>query len=311
MIKDELSDTLSFPFPSNVAPWSEKKAATIHGKGPKLIGAGHGQTVIAAENVQSYIYDVQRTWLAEDAATGVAVIDLRNLHIQGDFSLVPNPGKFPFLDASYSTFTGSVDFGGAEFMGNAVFENTEFKKTCSFQNTKFHAAASFNNAIFYDSTSFIGAHFATAPKFHEAKLHGDTSFRNATFVRTTTERDYQAYRRLRELMHNMKETYQEGEFFVYEQRTFRHLQFVGARKKFRLSLEASVSWLYDVMCRYGQSISRPLQWLIFINVGFSGLFCLAGDSAIVHDRTSGIGQIPPAVGLTLQNLFKETLINPD
>ena len=298
---ENLADSLHSFFPDNEAPWSKLKAAAIR-SGRGTLGATN-QIAVPADVVQSYIYDVQRTWKTEGAAKGVAVIDLRDLYIQGEIDLIPQPGQFPIIYTGHTTFTDSVGFHGAEFMSNAVFENTEFKKTCSFQDTIFHAVTSFNNSIFHDSTSFIGAHFSKAPKFHETKLHGDTSFRGATFSRTKTDNDYEAYRRLRELMHNMKASLQEGEFFVYEQRTLRNLQFVGARKKYRLSLEASVSWLYDVICRYGQSIGRPLFWLLFINVGFAGIFYFACDGSIIHDKITEIGRVPPAIGLTLQNLF--------
>ena len=144
--KEEMADHLSSFFPDNQAPWSEQKAAAIRGgRGWRVTEYGN-QMDIPADVVQSYIYDVQRTWKTEDAAKGVAVIDLRNLYIQGEIDLIPHPGQFPFIYVSNTTFADSVGFYSAEFMGNAVFENTEFKKTCSFQDAIFHAVASFNNS---------------------------------------------------------------------------------------------------------------------------------------------------------------------
>lgn len=298
--KEEAAEMLSFPFRSPVAAWSTKKATAL------LAGRqddGFGRRIIDAGTVASYIYDVQRTWLKANSADGSAVIDLSNLVIRGDISLITTEGKFPFLNVSNTIFQDVASFAGAEFENTVVFEKVEFMKLCSFARTKFKAAASFNNSTFHYSTDFSEACFSAAPTFHEAKLHEDTSFRSTTFTRTKTHRDYSAYRRLRELMHDSKEAIQEGEFFVYEQRTLRHMQFMESRKKRRLSLEGSVSWVYDKICRYGQSIGRPLFLLIALNVAFATTFWLTDAATIAQNSTAGMKGFSPGIGLTLQNIL--------
>ena len=129
----------------------------------------------------------------------------KNLKFLGsvDFnSIDANAGIFEKIDFSEIDWHGDVSFKGMQFSGPANFSKSKFRGKCNF-----------NRAIFSDSTTFFETHFHHAPTFHEASLHRDTSFTDSKFDECSSEEDWRAFRRLREIMGDFKADVENSIFF--------------------------------------------------------------------------------------------------
>jgi hypothetical protein len=217
-------------------------------------------------------------------------------------------------------FNGSTDFSEAIFVQGANFSKSTFHSDSNFTNSTFHkktsfSGASFNyvdfsSAHFYDEldcsnirfnakTCFSNTRFTKPLWLHEAIMHQDTSFHNATFSSFKTEEDWRAYRTLKLIMGSFRATEEEGRFFAYEQRTRCNL----LRQKNRFSITGNLSWVYDLMSDYGENIAKPLVGLAIINACFVGFYYIIGGIALTNATNSWLSQIHPAIGLGIQSML--------
>jgi hypothetical protein len=198
--------------------------------------------------------------------------------------------SFRMTNFSKTQFLGEVSFSAAIFNEGADFKECIFPKPCNFNNSKF-----------LDSTDFSYCYFKVPPSFHDAILHGDTSFEATIFESQETERDWRAYRRLKQLMHEVNASHEEGRFFAYELRTSAKIEL----KRSKFSIAAYISKLYDWLSRYGQSIGRPIFWLFTINIVFAIIFFYQEKLGNIKiDFASDWHKNAPGwIGLTLQNIF--------
>lgn len=132
----------------------------------------------------------------------------------------------------------SLSFRGCTFLGEANYSNREFRGPATWESM--------------DGRSTI---FCKAPKFHNCKLHQDTSFEGAKFpVATGSENAARAYRTLKLASAQQQATREEQRFFKLEM------------AEEHLSLKEPRRWLYSayaVTSDYGFSTGRPLALLVF------------------------------------------------
>lgn len=198
-----------------------------------------------------------------------------------------------------AVFEGWTNFKNTDIFGDASFSGCQFQ-IVDFSETKFKGKANFNNVQFLDRVIYHQTTFYKAPWFHQVNLHQDTSFYNCIFSSFESVDDWRAYRTLKLLMGQFRAHEEEGRFFEYEQRTRSNI--LLAENYF--SLVGSLSKLYDVLSKYGESISRPIVWLFF-NTAYFGLlyFLKGGVRANPNIGHKWPDDILPSIGLSLQNAF--------
>lgn len=102
-------------------------------------------------------------------------------------------GPLNFEGASFSEqakysgqFKNEAIFSGVSFGGDASFSGSIFgsekEGQSSFDNAKFYGIANFNDVEFDSANSFRSTLFVRAPKFHNAKIHPDSTFDGAKFA---------------------------------------------------------------------------------------------------------------------------------
>ncbi len=138
-----------------------------------------------------------------------------------------SPNKFEALSFRGCVFRGDVNFSNREFLGPATWEPLDGSPTT----------------------------FHQVPKFHNCKLHQDTSFDRVRFPAATgSEAAARAYRVLKLAFAQQQATREEQRFFKLEM-TEEHL-----------SSEKPSRWLYSayaLFSDYGFSVWRPLILLLF------------------------------------------------
>lgn len=167
------------------------------------------------------------------------------------------------------TFTGEADFS----IGNAEEKRLSFKNV-TFAGSHFCGRAAFTNRRFLGQTDFSNATFEVAPEFHGCVLHQDTDFSGAGFLdrgKVTISPNLgagsrqvsaaRAYRTLKLAMENIRNSEDEARFFAYEQ------ECVRADPNTPTSAKV-VSWCYDKTSDYGQSIHKPLFFLLGASLAF-------------------------------------------
>jgi uncharacterized protein YjbI with pentapeptide repeats len=197
-----------------------------------------------------------------------------------DFSKAMLSGKIIF---SGVTFSGDADFGGTKFSGDSYFASTTFVEAdfisarflgeVNFQNATFSVGADFINAEFAAQTIFAGSRFEIAvPDFRGAKMHEATEWHGAIWPRRPHDSDnaqdqVYAYERLKQEMERLKKHEDEQMFFRRELRARRGLESP-------LSGAWLLNFLYEALSDYGQSICRPLVWILLCFA--IGYFIFAG-----------------------------------
>lgn len=218
--------------------------------------------------------------------------------------------KYPAVDFENAVIEKGASFDKAIFDGSAIFKNTDFSgdtsfSGCQFQRvdfseSRFNGIANFNNAVFSSRAIYHLTTFFKAPWFHEASLHQDTSFYNCNFFSFESVEDWRAYRTMKLLMGQFRAHEEEGRFFEYEQRARRNILL----NENCCSLVGNLSKLYDILSKYGESISRPIAWLFFNTTYFVLLYYLKGGIRVNPDISYEWPEnILPSIGLSLQNSF--------
>ncbi len=129
------------------------------------------------------------------------------------------------------------------------FDGTQFKGTVDFSNRTFLGLTTFNSVKKSVNTSF-----AVAPKFHNCKLHQDTSFEGADFPSPAGSADaIRAYRTLKLAFSQQQALREEQRFFRLEMAE----EAARATGAPRLLYRA-----YAFLSDYGYSLARPAMLLV-------------------------------------------------
>ena len=202
--------------------------------------------------------------------------------------------KFVFIGmGSHSGFQKSFIFKDCEFLdtlkadNNCVFYNTVSFVQCSFgrsDNVLNDQIISFNNTEFHNSTEFIGCGFYCSPKFHNAKLHSDTSFQSSKFYDTESNSAVGDYRALKQLTHGLGAEHAYMKFHALEMKSRRNIILPPLWKFWNSKWPEKFSsdFLNDVN-GYGQNFWRPWLWLLILTLFFT----------IIYYFTDGVGCIEP------------------
>ncbi|MBI1868762.1 MAG: pentapeptide repeat-containing protein [Methylocystis sp.] len=193
-------------------------------------------------------------------------------------------------------FSGNATFGKVMFSGDANFDEAAFSDFAYFREATFCGHADFLAAEFKSLTVFAVADFQTSvPDFRDAKLREATEWHGATWPpppkdKGHAQRQVYAYERLKAEMERVKKHADEQFFFAQELRARRALEP-------RWSLQRSLNWAYEISSGYGQSVARPIFWLVVLFAPGAVFFALApvhGDAPLAYDV---------AAGLSVTNLF--------
>jgi uncharacterized protein YjbI with pentapeptide repeats len=174
-------------------------------------------------------------------------------------------------DFSWANFRGVADFGstrfsgfgsftGANFYDDAHFGSATFSDSVSFRSARFSGHVNFVNSTFSAHTIFADARFGShVPDFRGATMHEATEWHGVTWSKYAWRGDAQAqvyaYERLKQEMERLKKHEDEQSFFRKELRARRRLfPFMSG--------ERLLNFVYQALSNYGNSISRPLLWLI-------------------------------------------------
>lgn len=214
--------------------------------------------------------------------SNAAYFDSATFSAGADFSLT----GFADLSAfNLATFAGSTDFSGATFVGPVDFQSAKFTAEIHFVNAKLVGVTHFSEAKFE----------SRVPDFRGATLHEATEWHDVTWPRPPenkqgAQKQVYSYERLKQEMERLKKHEDEQSFFRKELRARR-----GLHKPF------SGTWLlnliYQISSDYGDSLSRPLLWLV-------GVF--AAGTAIFTNVPLCAGQTMPfklAARLSFANIF--------
>ncbi|MGN5353224.1 hypothetical protein ACQ4P5_14260 [Ralstonia sp. L16] len=176
------------------------------------------------------------------------------------------------------------------------------------------AQARFVDCNFKNGWEFFHCRFISVPSFSESKMERqNTRFVSCRFVpagsifgQVCASEDIARYRYLRGHFSKSKDIYHENIFYALEQRAQR---LNGGSSWF----DRSLSFAYDVLADYGNSVGRPLgifaaQIVVFALL-FSGLGGVTGK---------GVFTEYPGLGLSLQNSFnpislfsEKVIVSPD
>ncbi len=198
----------------------------------------------------------------------------------------------------HATFSRFVNFNHATFSGHAYFEKTTFSKVAGFYHATFDKTINFLNTEFKSSAYFNNSTFKqNAPKFHEAKLHQDTSFDKASWPQANEIQDRGilsdnqfAYNRLTLEMNKQLRYEDELFFFAKELETKRQIYWL--EKEWATWF---LNYLYHFVSGYGLSIFKPFlsMALLFMSMLFTNYFILNFSDKVV----------------SFEIIFRYTLIN--
>jgi hypothetical protein len=136
--------------------------------------------------------------------------------------------------------------------------------------------------------------FFRAPRFQGKEFNQHTSIANTDFRKSaTTSDDEGTYRALRKKIGENRARDIEGLAYALEKRCHRQKLFDDGR-----IFESSVSWLYDKTAEYGQSYTRPLLCLLFLQVFFVVLY------SVWSERIVTVGIDTQAVAFTLAQVAR-------
>jgi hypothetical protein len=192
-----------------------------------------------------------------------------------------------FSDTNFelATFSGDANFESATFFGDANFASATFSRDANFELATFSGNADFGSAEISSDIRFINTHFAAitifaeakfgsaVPDFRGARMHEATEWHGVCWPSAPQEKKaaqaaVYAYERLKQEMERLKKHDDEQFFFRKELRARRGL-----------TSPWSGSWLlnhiYEVSSDYGQSIARPMLWLLCVFAAGFSIFALA------------------------------------
>ena len=165
-----------------------------------------------------------------------------------------NGVTFP-MHVSFSgvTYWGDVSFFGATFTGDADFSYAKFKYTTRFANVRFLTSVpQFRAAQLYDNTEFP-AHDKDQKSW--PPLRGRVKIGEEQFEVMPAVNQKRAYNRLRLLM-NGSLRFEEEQFFYRQEMRCKSVLAKWYHKPFY--------WLYALLSDCGNSVWRPLFWMIFV-----------------------------------------------
>ncbi len=234
-----------------------------------------------------------------------------------DFSTAAFVGTANFNSAEFSdsasfrsaTFSSFADFSFARFTGDNSFIPSDFRyakfmEQAYFISTTFSGTVDFSSTIFRSTMWFSNARFLTAvPIFNEASFHYDTIFptsENYTDnwpplkgkgVMPAVDQKC-AYYRL-QLFMNRSLRIEEAQFF--------HRQEMRCKTVLAKWYHKPFYWLYALLSDYGNSVWRPLFWMVFVMLSgalfmlwWQGAFTFLPKEASGFDWTLGqLGQDDP------------------
>ena len=196
-----------------------------------------------------------------------------------------------------ASFAPLTSFANAIFKGEARFCNAEFKGLAYFRESEFEDIANFYGAIFSDVVVFESAIFHQAPWFKRDVFPEDISFNHSNrfskqFLDVKGKFAESNYREMKLAMKSRESHAEENAFFRQE---------MLARKHKEPWPKKGLYWLYEFVSDYGQSIARPLGWLVVFFGIFFGLYWgfpqLLGNGNMPDDHISN------ALHLAMQKAF--------
>ena len=185
------------------------------------------------------------------------------------------------FSSGYNDFQKKIFFKGCTFGFKLAASGCVFRNTLSFVNCTFnkfdspffdHGASfrpycRFNNTKFQNTTEFIDCIFLTSPKFHEAELHSDTSFRGSVFWDTKSESSLGDYRALKQATHTIGDEQRSIEFHALELES-RHNCVI--RKGHHTTWPIwMASYALKLFNNYGRDFLRPFYWLLLSLIMFA------------------------------------------
>jgi uncharacterized protein YjbI with pentapeptide repeats len=196
----------------------------------------------------------------------------------------------------YATFSRYAEFESTAFSGLTYFRSAKFVGEISFTSSTFAKNVTFSNAEFAANTFFSRAHFeAEVPDFRGAKMHEATELHGVNWPRAPQNKyeartQVYAYERLKQEMERLKKHEDEQSFFRKELRARRGLVS-------RWSGAWLLNYAYEVCSNYGQSILRPMLWLLV-------LFAIGGAVFVVFPVLDGARMAASkAAVLSFANIF--------
>ncbi len=148
----------------------------------------------------------------------------------------------------------SITFSGARFLGDTDFSGRIFEGACSFAGLALPAHVK----------SLTPTIFEKAPKFHNCKLHQDTTFDGAVFPHPSGSNEAaRAYRTLKLAFSQQQAVREEQRFFKLEMAE-EAARATGIQKFFYKA--------YAACSDYGFSVGRPLALLGLSLLAFSGVY---------------------------------------
>lgn len=223
-------------------------------------------------------------------------------------------------DFIWAQFERGANFTGASFSGLSTFRHARFHNFVSFADASFqnHVDFSsawfftegdnlqtfirFNNASFANATSFRDTKFLNSyPDFSNADLHPVTDFSTDTKTeRYWPEGITEPRKEAREtcgIIRNLlaKKGRHEDQHFFFR----KEMEFASASSDFWESLTYKIYWAFS---DYGDSIARPLYWLLGVGV-VTAMMLLIGFAAQDISLDNDWRFVEP-FSLTFANMFK-------
>lgn len=166
-----------------------------------------------------------------------------------------------------SQFLGQVNFWEAEFVSNGQFEEAEFHRRVEFTQAVFKKLALFTGAVFSSGSTFEKTTYAHPPNFLSTVFAVPPLMIGATvdyptgkerwhkvFGKADMNDDVAKYRRLKQLAQESRDHESTLRFLGQELKAKRFYETKG------LSLIPNM--LYGILSNFGQSVARPLLWLL-------------------------------------------------
>ena len=200
-------------------------------------------------------------------------------------------GRADFRDATFGIIGNgySAEFSGRQFVGKADFENCTFECPPYFEREAFKEGVSFRLATFKLPKRRL-PEYGLFERFHP-----DVRARSKANARKQDEDVHlaeRAYSNLKDAMANAGNVRAERQFHLRELRCRRR------RMDSEVGLsEKVVSWLYDTVSDYGESIRKPALWLAGMPLVFAGIFFLVGGSGDAN-------HLPEALEFSAQQIFR-------
>ncbi|MEQ9326704.1 MAG: pentapeptide repeat-containing protein [Rhodospirillales bacterium] len=178
---------------------------------------------------------------------------------------------FSKIDLSLCMFLSEINminsrvYGRASFRGGSSSQlgerHKQFSGVIDISESIFFDRADFSNREFLDSTSFYNAKFVNhVPEFADTKLHEGTVWHGVEWPKTPRH-SMQAlemadsYSHLRRRSNAIQDHEAEIDFFGRELR---------AKRAWKGGVSGLLITMYELSCSFGQSIIRPILWLLFL-----------------------------------------------